>query len=180
MPRVQPLGTRPCEVFCSGVVLIGLGLAPSRWRIAGRKRPHRTCNPEARPACQGTHSPQPRLLACLPRPSCQPADAHRHGQDHHAALAHHLVPAGPPRGRQAHLLHPHRAGDGKGGEKALLAASLQIGQGQKVNARACLCGCVGCVRRAAAAAGNYCCASASAAADELILAGQPGRRQGSV
>ena len=37
-----------------------------------------------------------------------------HWQDHHAAGAYHVVPAGAPGVRQAHLLHAHGARDGKG------------------------------------------------------------------
>ena len=47
-------------------------------------------------------------------PVLGPADAYRYRQNHHSALAHHLLPAGSPGGRQAHLLHPHSASDGEG------------------------------------------------------------------
>jgi hypothetical protein len=49
----------------------------------------------------------------LPGPVCT-RDAVRHWQDGVAAVAHHLLPAGTPRGGQAHLLLTNRARDRKG------------------------------------------------------------------
>lgn len=42
------------------------------------------------------------------------ADAHGHRQNHHAPVPHHLIPAGPPRGWEAHILHADSARDGEG------------------------------------------------------------------
>lgn len=53
-----------------------------------------------------------------------PADADGNGQNNHAAITDHFLPACASRGRQAHLLHSNGAGDGEGAGGAARAGRL--------------------------------------------------------
>lgn len=83
-----------------------------RQRVSPALRVHQAC---ARAAQELQRTVAALLSAMAAAAGARlPGDAHRDGQDHLAAFAHHFLPAGAPGVRQARLLHAHGAGDGEG------------------------------------------------------------------